>query len=153
MPGKRHKWVKLREHTYICTVCGCGRVNKLASGGWETTFHLPDGTSRVLRKRPECEVGPKTEQYLGRYAEAIDLLTAHQEKVAAAISEDAPDPDAMPTMQCPSCGDEQPDFDGFGFLSCKACGHCTHPSVSDGVCGLCERNIENAPVDDDDPGD
>lgn len=165
MPGKRHKWVKLREHTYICRVCGCGRVNAMKSGGWETTFHLPDGTSKVLRYRPECEGGAKTDQYLGRYADAIELLAGHQDAVVEALSADDPNPDAIPTMTCPKCGDERHDFDGFGFLSCAKCGHCTHPSKTDGICGLCGRNVAlsdavdvfiNKALDlaggDDDPG-
>lgn len=142
MSGNRHKWVKLREHTYICRVCGCGRVNALVSGGWQSTFHLPDGSSKVLRKRPACEVGPRTDAYLGKYWQAIELLTAHQDRVRAAVVAEAPE--EMPVQTCPRCEHEQYDFDGFGFVRCGSCWYCSHPSRINGMCELCG--------DDDDPG-
>jgi hypothetical protein len=67
----RHKWVKLRIHVYICTVCGCGRVNDNDEGDWRTTFHLPTGESKVLRHVPPCDVGPLTPKYLARYESDI----------------------------------------------------------------------------------
>lgn len=140
----RHKWVKLREHTYICTVCGCGRENVQRSGGWATKFHLPDGRSIFMTKRPACVVGPRTDEYLGKYWPAIELLIEHRGRVAKALDVDDPHPDEMPTIVCPQCGDTQHDFDGFGFVHCKACGFCTHPSRDGGVCGICGD-------DDDDP--
>ena len=63
------------------------------------------------------------------------------------------DLDDYPTVTCPKCGREQVDMDGFGFLACipfnipvsiaekhgviPCCGYCTHPSITDGVCGIC----------------
>lgn len=65
---QRHRWLKLRLHTYICRKCGTGRVNALVSGGWQTTYHRPDGTSEVLSHVPPCERGPKTDAALAKYA-------------------------------------------------------------------------------------
>lgn len=51
--------------------------------------------------------------------------------------------DDMPTMTCPQCRVELPDFDGFGVLAHTkpayqdGCGYCSHPSRTDGVCGIC----------------
>ena len=48
------------------------------------------------------------------------------------------DDDDYPTVDCPKCGKTQTDMDGFGFLACiPGCGFCTHPSRTDGVCGIC----------------
>ena len=60
----RHKWLKLRRHVYICRKCGTGRVNSLEDGHWLTTFHLPNGESRMAMHTPSCEVGQHTERYL-----------------------------------------------------------------------------------------
>lgn len=69
---KRHKWVKVRLHVYICQKCGCGSVNAQDSrGGWFTTYHKPDGTSAIERHVPPCEVGPLSTTYLTKYASAI----------------------------------------------------------------------------------
>jgi len=48
-------------------------------------------------------------------------------------------------VECPRCHAAAPDHDGFGFVSCSACGYCTHPSRSDGVCGIC-GNVETTNV-------
>lgn len=60
-----------------------------------------------------------------------------------------------PLSVCPKCGLELPDLDGFGVLTHiehqgemdlnypKACGYCSHPSIIDGVCGICEA-VENS---------
>lgn len=69
---KRHKWVKVRLHVYICRQCGCGSVNAQdGNGGWFTTYHKPAGESEVARHVPACEVGPLTHTYLKRYESAI----------------------------------------------------------------------------------
>ena len=68
----RHRWVKLRLHHYICRVCGAGKVNaEIRRNVWQTTFHLPDGTSVVTSRTPACELGSKTEVYLAKYAAII----------------------------------------------------------------------------------
>lgn len=51
------------------------------------------------------------------------------------------DDEEMPTMRCPRCGQLEPDMDGFGMLAHAPCGYCTHPSITDGVCGICEVEI------------
>ncbi len=73
-PGmKRHKWVKVRLHVYICRQCGMGSVNDQDSrGGWFTTYHRPDGTRGTIERHvPPCEVGPFTAAYLKKYESAI----------------------------------------------------------------------------------
>jgi hypothetical protein len=67
----RHRWQKLRLHTRICRQCGAGKVNAFVDGAWVTTYHLPDGSSRELRRTPPCERGPKTDAYLAKYAAEI----------------------------------------------------------------------------------
>jgi hypothetical protein len=53
----------------------------------------------------------------------------------------------VPHHRCPKCGVLVPDHDGFGVLAHIApmenpCGYCKHPSVTDGVCGICKAVIE-----------
>ncbi len=49
----------------------------------------------------------------------------------------------QPMMVCPRCGVEEPDYDGFGMLAHikpafeKGCGYCSHPTRTDGICGIC----------------
>lgn len=52
--------------------------------------------------------------------------------------------DEYPTLTCPQCGDTQTDMDGFGFLACDVCGYCTHPSLTGGICEICQTVIEPA---------
>lgn len=42
-----------------------------------------------------------------------------------------------PEITCPRCGHTEEDMDGFGFVCCHRCGYCVHPSITDGVCGVC----------------
>lgn len=71
-PRRHARWVKLREHTYICARCGAGKVKEeLGKNDWITTYHLPDGTSQVLEHAPPCESGPRTEKALQKYAQEI----------------------------------------------------------------------------------
>lgn len=86
----RHKWVRLREHVYICRQCGCGKVNvqhetpsHSGRAVWETTYHTPDGRSQVLARTPECAVGPRTAAYLDKHAVAIALWDAEAEAAKA----------------------------------------------------------------------
>jgi hypothetical protein len=70
--AKRHKWVKVRLHVYICRQCGMGSVNAQDSrGGWFTTYHKPDGTSAIERHVPACERGSLTDAYLKKHESAI----------------------------------------------------------------------------------
>jgi rubrerythrin len=45
-------------------------------------------------------------------------------------------------IECPACGTEQEDFDGFGVVHCEACGYCQHISTTDGVCDICDREVD-----------
>jgi hypothetical protein len=45
---------------------------------------------------------------------------------------------------CPKCGAQQTDYDGFGVLKCEECDYCCHPSATNGVCGLCHRDISTS---------
>lgn len=72
MTPRRHSWLKLRIHVYICRRCGCGKVNAQREGGaWFATFHLPTGASVESRTVPACEVGPMTAAALGKHRDAI----------------------------------------------------------------------------------
>ena len=46
-----------------------------------------------------------------------------------------------PVIECPVCGAPDIDMDGFGCLACPRdptlC-YCSHPSVTDGICGICQ---------------
>lgn len=76
---RRHRWVKLRLHTYICRRCGCGKVNALRDGRWFATFHLPTGETvhtgvaadlQNIPKSatvPACKPGPYTPAFLLKY--------------------------------------------------------------------------------------
>jgi len=79
----RHRWVKPKLHTYICQKCGTGRVNAQVEGGWQTTYHLPDGTSHVSTRVPNCQPGPLTEKYLQKYAAAIACADTKERTKAA----------------------------------------------------------------------
>lgn len=52
------------------------------------------------------------------------------------------DEDEVSQSLCPRCGEWVDDFDGFGVLAHAACGYCSHPSLTGGVCGICEARIE-----------
>lgn len=70
---RRHRWLKLRLHVYICKQCGCGRVNaQTARGEWFTTFHLPTGRSVRPAHTPACEPGPFTARYLAKYRRELE---------------------------------------------------------------------------------
>lgn len=69
---KRHRWIHVREHVYICVNCGAGKVNAQTPGGhWFTTFYLASGRKVVDSKVPPCELGPRTMPALRKYASAI----------------------------------------------------------------------------------
>ncbi len=68
---RRHRWVKVRLHVYICRQCGCGRVNaRNHRGEWFTMFHRPDGTSTIDVHVPACAAGPRTGAYLRHHERA-----------------------------------------------------------------------------------
>lgn len=68
---RRHKWVKLRIHVYVCRICGTGRVNTHDETGWNATWHRPDGADVVGGLTPACTPGPRTEAVLTKYAPEI----------------------------------------------------------------------------------
>lgn len=69
---KRHSWVKLRLHVYMCRHCGCGYVNaQTVAGDWYRTYHRADGVSEVSTYVPPCEPGPRTARALQKYANAL----------------------------------------------------------------------------------
>jgi hypothetical protein len=71
-PRKRHSWVKLRLHVYICALCGCGyRNHQQPNGRWVRTYYLPSGQDIALTKTPACERGPRGEAALRKYADAL----------------------------------------------------------------------------------
>jgi hypothetical protein len=74
---ERHRWVKLRLHVYICRQCGCGKVNANTredeTGDWFTTYYTPDGRAVRAQHTPPCIIGPKTPQYLAKYADALAI--------------------------------------------------------------------------------
>ncbi len=69
--GARHRWCRVRVHVYICTVCGCGRVNAQDKGRWVTTFHAPDGHTINGGPTPACRAGRHSAAYLAKYESAI----------------------------------------------------------------------------------
>lgn len=70
---KRHSWVKLRVHVYICRTCATGRVNfQSRGGGWFTRFHLPNGGNIVDSRVPPCEPGRHTAAWLAHYQREIE---------------------------------------------------------------------------------
>lgn len=82
MSAKRHRWVKVRIHVYICRDCGMGRVNsEREPGWWVTTFHRPDGTSRRATHVPACEPGPLTADYLEKYGDIIATWKGHRHAI------------------------------------------------------------------------
>lgn len=86
-PARRtHSWLKLRVHVYICRTCGAGKVNALAGKEWVTTYHLPDGSSVTSAHTPPCEIGPKTEIYLQKYADEIAAAPIQKPRARAKAS-------------------------------------------------------------------
>lgn len=70
---RRHRWVKLRLHTYVCRLCGTGRVNSHDETGWCATWHRPDGADVVGGPTPPCTPGPRTAAVLTEYALEIAI--------------------------------------------------------------------------------
>lgn len=70
-PRERHAWCRVKVHVYVCTKCGCGRVNEdMGRGHWRTRFYKPDGTAEDY-VTPLCVIGPKTAAALRKYESAI----------------------------------------------------------------------------------
>jgi hypothetical protein len=79
---KRHRWVKLRLHVYICRDCGMGRENvETMYGQWATTYHFPTGESRPEPRVPVCAPGPLTEKFLTKYAQQIADWRGHRHAI------------------------------------------------------------------------
>lgn len=81
-PPKRHRWVKLETHLYVCRDCATGRENKETQPGWwETTYSLPDGTSKVSKTVPACQVGQLTTMLLELFAVPIAAWKGHRHAI------------------------------------------------------------------------
>jgi hypothetical protein len=63
---KRHKWIKLKVHVYLCRVCGLVKEHR-EDEGWRTKYHLPDGTAHYFDSTPPCVNGEKTDERLKKY--------------------------------------------------------------------------------------
>jgi hypothetical protein len=68
---RRHRWVKIRTHVYVCRVCGTARTNSHDENGWFATWHRPDGSELVGGRTPACTPGPRTGLVLEKYAVEI----------------------------------------------------------------------------------
>lgn len=69
---KRHRWLKLRTHVYLCTSCGCGRENfHDADAGWMVRWHRSDGETAYGSPTPPCEPGPRGALALDKYAARV----------------------------------------------------------------------------------
>lgn len=69
---KRHRWVKLRLHVYICRDCGTGYENLcVAPGQWERVWYLANGSNQLAGLTPECSPGARGAAALRKYADAI----------------------------------------------------------------------------------
>lgn len=89
---KRHRWVKLRIHVYICRDCGMGKVNvepDSNAADWRTTYHFPDGTSRIETHVPPCVPGPRTADYLKKYEGQIAEWKGHRHAIGKPDGEKA----------------------------------------------------------------
>lgn len=76
---KRHSWVKLRIHVYMCRSCGCGYENKQTAGGeWYREYYRPDGRNEVSTYVPSCERGIRTDAALRKYADACQARNVPQ---------------------------------------------------------------------------
>lgn len=71
---KRHKWIKLRIHHYVCYVCGMHKENvEEGSAWWRTHYTFPTtGHTRVEDKVPPCVIGKHTAKMLLEHQRAID---------------------------------------------------------------------------------
>lgn len=74
---ERHRWVKLKEHKYLCSKCGTGKTNEeLGPSYWQQRYALPNGKEIVSRHVPPCEPGPETDKRIEQFRARIeDALT------------------------------------------------------------------------------
>jgi hypothetical protein len=61
---KRHAWVKLELHKYICVRCGCMKRNVPWGVRWRPVFTLEDGfvVDQQPARTPPCEPGPRSDE-------------------------------------------------------------------------------------------
>ena len=78
--SRRHSWVRVKVHVYVCCVCGTGKVNARDEAGWAATFHRPDG-AEVIGSTPPCTVGPRTAAALTKYS--VEISAADFERYLA----------------------------------------------------------------------
>lgn len=71
-PIKRHSWVRVKVHCYVCRTCGTCKVNaQRDNGDWFVTWHLPTGESHDVPATPPCQVAALTPKRLKHYESAI----------------------------------------------------------------------------------
>lgn len=69
---KRHRWVKLRIHVYICRDCGTAYENKQGPGvGWYRVYYKSNGTNSIEQHVPACEPGVRGARALQKYESAL----------------------------------------------------------------------------------
>lgn len=57
---------------------------------WTTTYHFPDGQSRIESHVPPCVCGPLTDKYLAKYAAQIAQWKGHRDSIGG---DDTPKPE------------------------------------------------------------
>lgn len=81
---RRHRWIRLRVHAYICERCGCGKVNThTGGGGWVQVYHTSDGRASAARQVPECVKGLRTSAALKKYESVIGVGGLRKERQGA----------------------------------------------------------------------
>ena len=69
---KRHRWVKLRRHVYMCRHCGTAYENKPAARGqWYRVWYAADGVDRLGGLTPPCAPGVRGARALLKHADAL----------------------------------------------------------------------------------
>jgi predicted molibdopterin-dependent oxidoreductase YjgC len=83
VPGQeRHRWVRLREHCYMCMKCGTGYRNEHQTrGDWIRRWFPADGGYIIAAHTPPCSRGRFTVDRLDKYALALE--EAHERAAAA----------------------------------------------------------------------
>ena len=82
---RRHSWVRIREHNYMCKRCGMGKINiQTGEKSWEQNYLFPDGTEGRRERVPPCEDGEFTASRTEQLAAmaTTDGLEAAREKIA-----------------------------------------------------------------------
>lgn len=73
---KRHKWLKLKLHNYVCLQCGALKENYYRDGLWIARYEMPDGSYREPSRTPPCQQGPRTNDLLAQANDIADSAPA-----------------------------------------------------------------------------